>query len=68
MSRDSGQDRVAVVYLANHQGTDQGEQGVAWQVMPHTSYLSQRRETHPDGCSDVGPHGDVGVQSEDDQR
>jgi len=61
LRRRTGQDRVAVINLAAHQCTSQGQQGLMRQGTPHATDLSQCRKAWTDGCDDVRPHGKVAV-------
>jgi len=44
LSRDTGENRVAVVHLADNQCTNQGQQGMTWQGSPHAPDLTYRAE------------------------
>jgi len=57
LARDTSENWVAVVHLADNQCTNQGQQGMSWQILPHAPDLMYSREACSDNSCEMGPHG-----------
>jgi len=51
----SGEKRIAIVHLADNQGTHQCQQGVTWKYTPHASDPTQSGKTRLDDGSNMDP-------------